>query len=409
MAATLQETTHPRAPFTVLYTDPTQRESTGRAKRIQKHFSNKTDAEAYLREINKQLQVVGSSGMKIYDHELKNDALSARTLLDDHGFKNLSLLELVRAHIKEAPSIKSLNKPALEALEEFLNKKRYEENCSEDTIKNLSWRMKRWFKQCGIKTVAQITVETARALQSRRAADGKGIASARHRKNDMGAANVFCGYLINHELLDANPFDRVEWPKVPKKRPIAWDPEEAELMLRAAEKYRGGYLVPTLVARIFCGLRPSEVKESKVILDSSAPTIRAEGGKLKGRANRSVPIQANALDWFIQYPPAPDGTLPFLSVFAYQTLRDEAMKLNPNIRMRWVPDIARHTFISYRMVTVKNDHTVATESGNSAKEIHQSYRDLKSEEQAKRFWSIAPNRKAALKTKLKKAGAEATV
>jgi hypothetical protein len=61
------------------------------------------------------------------------------------------------------------------------------------------------------------------------------------------------------------------------------------------------------------------------------------------------------------------------------------------------------------MAVLKDDAAVAAESGNSQDEIHKSYRDVKTPEQAKRFWAIAPNRKAALKAILKKPGAEPTI
>jgi integrase len=120
------------------------------------------------------------------------------------------------------------------------------------------------------------------------------------------------------------------------------------------------------------------------------PCIRAEGGKLRGRANRTVPLAANVVEWLTRYPPGERGSLPYLSKRAWQTLRLLAVKKLKGRPLKWVADIARHTFISYRLVVEPDEAVVAREAGNSPDEIYASYHHLKMPAQSAAFWGIRP-------------------
>lgn len=388
MLAKLRVTSHPDTPFLVEYTDPTRRERSGRSKRIQKWFKDRGEADDYRDDLNKRLQLVGTTGL-VFDNTLRADALAARQELDGAGFETLSLLEMARDHVRRSPLRRAVQKDAREALQEFLERKRYEENRSEETTDDLEKRLTKWFELCDITSVAQITREAVLALRARRKPDRTPL-SARARKNDLSAAHGFCEYLVAEKFLTINPVAGVEWPVLPKKRPVAWDPQEAEAFLRAAESYRSGALVAAVVARLFAGIRPSEMTDSRAVLDVAAPCIRAEGGKLRGRANRTVPLAENVVEWLRRYPPEEGGAFPYISARAWQELRLAAVKRLKGRPLKWVADIARHTFISYRLVMEPDEAVVAREAGNSPDEIYASYHHLKMPAQATVFWGLRP-------------------
>jgi hypothetical protein len=50
----------------------------------------------------------------------------------------------------------------------------------------------------------------------------------------------------------------------------------------------------------------------------------------------------------------------------------------------------RHSFISYRLALVHNEHQVASEAGTSPAMIHAHYRELVSSEEAKEWFNTFP-------------------
>ena len=93
--ARLYVTTRTDTPFQVVYTDPTQREKSGRAKRIAKWFAVRKDAEDFQADLNKQLVTEGTAGVQ-FTSALRADALAAREHLDCAGHLALSLHQLAQ-------------------------------------------------------------------------------------------------------------------------------------------------------------------------------------------------------------------------------------------------------------------------------------------------------------------------
>ena len=55
-------------------------------------------------------------------------------------------------------------------------------------------------------------------------------------------------------------------------------------------------------------------------------------------------------------------------------------------------NVLRHSFISYRIADVKSADQVALEAGNSPSIIFKHYRELTTEEQAEKWFSIMPKK-----------------
>jgi hypothetical protein len=58
--------------------------------------------------------------------------------------------------------------------------------------------------------------------------------------------------------------------------------------------------------------------------------------------------------------------------------------------MAWPRNVLRHSFISYRIAKIKSADQVALEAGNSPSIIFKHYRELTTEEQADKWFSIVP-------------------
>ena len=60
------------------------------------------------------------------------------------------------------------------------------------------------------------------------------------------------------------------------------------------------------------------------------------------------------------------------------------------VGIEWANNVLRHSFISYRIATVKSAEQVALEAGNSPAIIFKHYRELATEAQADEWFGILP-------------------
>jgi hypothetical protein len=60
------------------------------------------------------------------------------------------------------------------------------------------------------------------------------------------------------------------------------------------------------------------------------------------------------------------------------------------LKIKWPNNVLRHSFISYRIAIVQSADQVALEAGNSPSIIFKHYRELTTEEQAEKWFSIMP-------------------
>ena len=58
--------------------------------------------------------------------------------------------------------------------------------------------------------------------------------------------------------------------------------------------------------------------------------------------------------------------------------------------VRWKQNALRHSFISYRLAEIQDVNRVALEAGNSPQMIFRHYRELATPEQARTWFTIAP-------------------
>jgi hypothetical protein len=65
--------------------------------------------------------------------------------------------------------------------------------------------------------------------------------------------------------------------------------------------------------------------------------------------------------------------------------------LAETLKIGWPRNVLRHSFISCRIAIVQSAEQVALEAGNSPSIIFKHYRELTTEEQAVKWFSILPN------------------
>lgn len=157
-------------------------------------------------------------------------------------------------------------------------------------------------------------------------------------------------------------------------------PKQMETILHAAPPR----LVPILAIEAFSGIRVAELSRldwSAVDLDRRIIELRADQAKTASR--RVVPITDNLAVWLA--PLKRKG-----KVVVAKNLYVDMTALVRTLKMEWPRNVLRHSFISYRIATVKSADQVALEAGNSPSIIFKHYRELTTEEEANKWFGILP-------------------
>ena len=365
--ARLYVTTRTDTPFQVVYTDPTQREKSGRAKRIAKWFAVRKDAEDFQADLNKQLVTEGTAGVQ-FTSALRADALAAREHLDCAGHLALSLHQLAQRYTSQVAGTATKALAIADQVKEFLEEKEHVDGASEETVKNLKIRLWLWIDLARIATVGEISRDTVECLRTR-------PVSAQTRKNDLAAASNFCTWLVDKRRLDHHPLKGLRRPKVQHGKKATLTADECQRVLAHA-----GQRMATLAVMIYAGARPSELAETRLIYGRQA-LVRIEGGKLKGRANRVLPMLPALRAWLADAG-NPDQVPPLT--------RYEREQIGTAAGITWKPDICRHTYISHRLQLAQNDALVAREAGTSEGIIFRHYHGLKTPTEARRWEKLRP-------------------
>jgi len=210
--------------------------------------------------------------------------------------------------------------------------------------------------------------------------------AVRTRNSMLTSIRTFFSWAKTNSYLPKN--QETEAEGVPKLRAAdteaeIFTPEDMHKLLQAA----GPELIPFLVLGGFAGFRTAEIGRldwSAVDLERRIITIRA--GQAKTASRRIVPVSDNLAAWL-----EPHRQTSGLIVDAVEPYRG-ATALARELGVRWPKNVLRHSFISYRLALVKNVQQVALEAGNSPAIIFKHYRELTTEDQAREWFGILPER-----------------
>jgi len=165
---------------------------------------------------------------------------------------------------------------------------------------------------------------------------------------------------------------------------------ECESLLRAAEDYKAGMLVPYVAVCLFAGLRPFEARRLtwvQVNLDDGE--IRLESAQTKTKRARVVTIGPTLKAWLQAYPGKPFFPVNWRRHF-------DAVKSAAGFAGRdggskpWEPDVLRHTAVSHYFRDCGSYGRTAEMFGNSEGIIKRHYQARVSTEEAKMFYALAP-------------------
>ena len=208
--------------------------------------------------------------------------------------------------------------------------------------------------------------------------------SVSSRNSMLVCVKVLFSYARSQNCL---PAEQMTAPEQLKKVKIKNDddvsvftPKQMEKILHVAPPH----LIPILAIGAFAGIRMAELNRlswSAFDLDRGFIELRADQAKTASR--RLVPITDNLRAWIEPLPRKG-------KVVRTTLLHREVTALARALKLEWPRNVLRHSFISYRIATVKSADQVALEAGNSPSVIFKNYRELATEEQANEWFGILP-------------------
>jgi integrase len=189
-----------------------------------------------------------------------------------------------------------------------------------------------------------------------------------------------------------NPLAKILPRRIRRRRGCAITfaaPQAAGLMAHVEEHYPAA--VPFFALCLFAGIRPClrtgeilRLKPAHVKLDANL--IRIDGEVSKVREPRNVTIQPNLAAWLRAYPLKRFPIIPA----NLQHIREKVAQTFPLAH-----DVMRHSFVSMFVAKFRSIGEAALQAGNSEIIIRKHYLDLKTTEEAERFFGILPRRAVA--------------
>lgn len=322
-----------------------------------------SDAEAAMKLVN------GMSLSTVVAHYLN---LQARVRAKGENL-DLAIAFFESRYRPETQSITILN-----ATEEYL---RTRQGLSEATRANYKTGLLLLQKKDPNKPVHTFTVgDLESALKSYK--------NVRSQRSFRLIFSVFFRWAVRHHYTLENPCARLD--KLPKEMTqIAMlSLDESKRLLYAALTYGDGKAATAVAIALFAGLRPSELAALKAD-DIGDKVIRVSGGKLRRKLKRTVPIPPVLAEWLKRQP--------FTGVPAGWIYKLKQLK-KATKAAKWVPDILRHTSISFQTERDKNEALTAFNCGTSIQMMNLHYRHTVDDDKAvKEFWSLTPAKVQAAK------------
>ncbi|HTV42034.1 MAG TPA: site-specific integrase [Candidatus Sulfotelmatobacter sp.] len=221
--------------------------------------------------------------------------------------------------------------------------------------------------------------------------DGMKI-SGRSKQNYLRVVTTLFRFAIRRKYLPKESFGEIEavQPPRPENKEVGiFTPDEMREILAAANPK----MVPWLAIGAFAGLRSAEIDRldwSEVNLTERHIEIKAS--KAKTAARRLVPITDNLAQWLTPYAKQSGKVIGFRRWWKQIAAITKVLnfKRTPETKFAWKHNALRHSFCSYRLAAIKNAAHVALEAGNSPQMIFRHYRQLVTESDAAKWFSIVP-------------------
>ena len=355
-------------------------------ERLRKNFRDRADAlaEKSILEIRAAQTEAGmrSAGTFLNDAQLR-EAEAAFMRLNNHEHSLSFCVEYALEHYRAPTRQKRLS----DAIREYRDARQQDHAknlISDAQFKNIRKQLHRLDLYFPNKLVSDLDAEKLSAFCSR------GNAKPKTHNNRRGLASTLLKFAENQGWIVENPIAKVPHYRIAHKRGTAstLSAEQAEALMHYLEGYREGVLVTFYAVCLFAGIRPDIVDGEIAKLpaddvDLETGVIRIEPDVSKVGMKRNVAIQPNLVVWLKAYP-----------LEKYPLIVPGLMGLRTLVGKKFglTPDILRHTYISMHVAKFRSMGDTALQAGNSEAVIRKYYLDVKSPEEAERFFAIFPEK-----------------
>ena len=178
---------------------------------------------------------------------------------------------------------------------------------------------------------------------------------------------------------------------------------EARKLLDAAADQTGRAMLPSLVLRLFCGLRTTEAVKldwSEVRWLEKRPFVHVLAENAKSRRNRLVEIPENALAWLKLCNPPPQGHVApgngnvrrYCNQFARLVRRAGFGPQDGTRKTSWENNYTRHSFGSYHCSLYGNPIRTAEQMGHNQNDgvLFSHYRAMVKPGEGEAYFSLRP-------------------
>lgn len=209
--------------------------------------------------------------------------------------------------------------------------------------------------------------------------------SPRSYNNFLRTLRTFLTFAQNHGWLskEADLLSRVE-KRSEKPTPVEiFTSSELTALLKNAS----AEVATCLALTAFAGLRAEEIlRLDWSDVERRPGFVEVAAHKAKTATRRIVPIADNLVRWLAIAPRNGAHVWPHSKAYFFEAVRNAAS----DAKIKWKQNALRHSFISYRLAEVQDMNRVALEAGNSPQMIFRHYRELATPEQARTWFTIAP-------------------
>jgi integrase len=229
--------------------------------------------------------------------------------------------------------------------------------------------------------------------------------SGRTKRNHFRHINSLFKFAIRRKCLPKDALDEmaaIEKPEEDTAEIEIFSPDEMNEILRVARPE----ITPWLAIAGFAGLRTAELQRLDWRdVNLTERHIEVTAAKSKTASRRLVPITENLLAWLTPHAQATGRVSGYenmskqiswlvqdINAAREKQAKENSIDPKDVVLFKWKRNALRHSFISYRLAAIKNTAEVALEAGNSPQMIFKHYRQLVTEAEAKKWFSIVPKK-----------------
>jgi integrase len=347
----------------------------GRAQRRENWFPNQREAEDALRKVKAQ---VAAHGAKHASNTPEEQAALVRfrewTARTPNAPSLVAIVEAaIAAHASAGESLTVADAIVMR------NESAAKRGLSERHKRDLRLRLKKFGETFGSRQIASITTAEIDSWLHK-----LGVGPVAWMNYARSINSIFAA-ASKRVTLPRNPVKQLEKPKVPTKAPAILTPSQCRILLSSAPPE----IIPILVLQAFCGVRLAEaqrIKWENVVMDGKNPYVELPSTVTKTNRRRNPPIPKNALAWLRPLRGLPKTSIEVTHDKYHSALQAAAAAA----KVKWKPNILRHSFGTYRLGVAKSAAQVAEEMGNSPTVVRSHYQNITSPENARAWFNVTP-------------------